>query len=255
MTSPTPPDDEFYLGYAKKIPPGIRKFLFIFVPALMLGVLLFSLVLPGLHNQYTPGKFGRAPDLQGLLLTQPVPHLVVLRPGQTAGQSQYSRYLLSGLGKTYPSDKILALAGQWVQLTGTPIYRDSQTLIAARSATPLDSPPALPVPPEAGTSLGTATLNGEILDAKCFLGAMKPGQTKIHRKCAIRCISGGVPPLFRVRNQAGDALYFVLADAKGEAVNRFILDKIADPIQIKGEVVRYDDMFVLKADPTTYKVL
>ena len=188
MTPQTPPDDEFYSGFAKKLPPGIRRFLFIVIPGIVLGALLFSLVLPGLHSHYNPGKFGGAPTLEGLLLDNPVPHLVVPRPGKTLGQTEYSRYLLAGLPKRSPDPDVLALAGQWVQLTGIPVYRDSQTLIATRGAKALESPPSLPNPPETGTSLGPATLKGEILDAKCFLGVMKPGQTKVHRKCAIRCI-------------------------------------------------------------------
>jgi len=48
--------------------------------------------------------------------------------------------------------------------------------------------------PLPSTSLGTQTLVGEIVDSKCFLGVMNPGQLTTHRACAIRCISGGVRP-------------------------------------------------------------
>ena len=34
-----------------------------------------------------------------------------------------------------------------------------------------------------------------------------------------------------------------------------ILDLIADPIRIKGEVLQYGDTFVLKADPDSYELL
>ena len=40
--------------------------------------------------------------------------------------------------------------------------------------------------------LGAVTLTGEIVDSKCFLGVMNPGNLKPHKACAIRCISGGI---------------------------------------------------------------
>jgi hypothetical protein len=48
-------------------------------------------------------------------------------------------------------------------------------------------------------SLGTQTLIGEIVDSKCYLGVMNPGALIPHRACAIRCISGGIPPVLLVR--------------------------------------------------------
>ena len=81
---------------------------------------------------------------------------------------------------------------------------------------------------------------------------MKPGQGKTHRGCAIRCLSGGVPAVFHVVNQAGQPMYFLLADQSGGAVNDRVLDVVADPLEINGEVVRYDDLYVLRADPQTY---
>ena len=45
---------------------------------------------------------------------------------------------------------------------------------------------------------GETRLKGEIYDPKCAFGAMKPGFGKPHRSCAIRCISGGVPPILRI---------------------------------------------------------
>ena len=249
------PEEEFYIGYASQLPPGIKKFLLRFIPSLILGVLVFSIVIPLVHDQFNPGKVGGDREFEGLLLTEPVPHLAVPRQGDTSSGMGYSRYLLTGRGKTAPKPEILEQAGQWVKLVGRPIYRNNQTLVATKSAEAIAPPAALSVQPAAGTSLGNFSLKGEILDAKCYLGTMKPGHTKTHRACGIRCISGGVPPVFIVRNKTGDAMYFVLADSNGKAVNSRILDMVADPIQITGEVVRYDDMFVLKADPQTYELL
>ena len=53
------------------------------------------------------------------------------------------------------------------------------------------------------TSLGVATLRGEIVDSKCYLGAMKPGDQKTHKACATLCIRGGIPPVLVERLPGG----------------------------------------------------
>ena len=103
--------------------------------------------------------------------------------------------------------------------------------------------------------LGTQTLRGEIVDAKCFLGVMKPGRGKPHRACAARCISGGVPPVLRVETAGGEFRHFLLTDEGGATVNDRVLDLVAEPIEITGEVTRRGDLLLLAADPSTYRRL
>lgn len=89
------------------------------------------------------------------------------------------------------------------------MYRDGQTLISTKSATPLETDASVSKDDLlAGESLGEFTLQGEIVDSKCYLGVMRPGNTKTHRACAVRCIAGGVPPVLLVRDAQGDAMYF-----------------------------------------------
>ena len=102
-------------------------------------------------------------------------------------------------------------------------------------------------------ALALVTLTGEIVDSKCFLGVMNPGQLTPHRACAIRCISGGCPPVLLVRQKDGPPAYFLLVSADGKPVNKQVLDMVAEPLQITGEVVRLGEMLVLKANPTTYR--
>ena len=154
--------------------------------------------------------------------------------------------------------EVLEQAGRWVKLDGTLISRNQLAVIAARSAEPLPGPPAGHSQAEAsdpgpGASLGRFSLTGEIVDSKCYPGVMKPGQGKTHRACAIRCLSGGVPAVFRVANRNGQPLYFLLADEQGRGVNDRVLDRVADPLRISGEVVRFDNLLMLKADPATYR--
>ncbi len=249
---PTSEKDEFYINYTP-LPENYQKFLVRFIPLLAIGAVIFAIVLPGLHDQFNSGRIQGTTELEGLLVAKPAPHLVVPRPGNVASNVPFSRYLLTGLGKTDPKADIVELTGQWVKLTGTIVSRNQLSVIAARSAEPIEPPADVEIAPEAGTPLGRYSLTGEILDSKCYPGVMKPGQGKTHRACAIRCISGGVPPVFRVQNDRRDVMYFLLTDTDGRAVNDRVLDLVADPVRIAGEVVQYDDMFVLEADPASYE--
>ena len=109
--------------------------------------------------------------------------------------------------------------------------------------------------PAARISLGRRTFIGEIVDSKCFLGVMNPGQLKPHRACAVRCISGGVPPVLLVRQTDGTARYLLLVAPDGQPVNQRVLDLVAEPVEITGEVERQGELLVLRADPKSYRPL
>ncbi len=69
------------------------------------------------------------------------------------------------------------------------------------------------------------------------------------RRCAF---SSGIPPVLYVRDESGTALYLLLVDLDGSAVNELVLDYVAEPIEIRGEVLRMGDQLVLRADPDEY---
>ena len=126
--------------------------------------------------------------------------------------------------------------------------------VADKSIEPIPNSPiprfndsTLPVP------LGQQTLIGEIVDSKCYLGVMNPGQLTTHRACAIRCISGGIPPVLLVHQTNGPALYFLLVSRDGRPVNKQVLDMVAEPVQITGDVERQGELLILRADPPTYR--
>jgi len=79
-----------------------------------------------------------------------------------------------------------------------------------------------PAPAEVSSTttkqIGRITLRGEIVDAKCFFGVMRPALGKVHRACAIRCLSGGVPAGLRVLDGEGHESIFPLAGKPGEAL-------------------------------------
>ncbi len=81
-----------------------------------------------------------------------------------------------------------------------------------------------------------ATLRGEILDSKCFLGAMRPGEGKTHKECAALCIAGGISPMLITRDERGTATYYLLTNSSGGAMGPEVLPLVADPVEIRGEV-------------------
>ena len=53
---------------------------------------------------------------------------------------------------------------------------------------------------------------------------MKPGEGKTHRSCAIRCIAGGIPPVFKTDSSG----YFLLVNEKNEPVSSEIVNIVGD---------------------------
>ncbi len=97
-------------------------------------------------------------------------------------------------------------------------------------------------------NLGKVTIVGEIVDSKCYLGVMNPGRSKVHRDCAARCISGGVPPAL----VTADGLY-LLAGADGRQLHAQILDLVAEKVEVSGTLLRSGETLTLWADPANYR--
>ena len=94
------------------------------------------------------------------------------------------------------------------------------------------------------------TLTGEIIDPKCYFGAMNPGFGKPHRSCAIRCIEGGVMPMLKYKNNKGGNDFAILLGVNGEPLNDKIGFAVGEPIQITGELSKVDNwkIIYLKVD-------
>ena len=253
-----PRDGDFFVGYLPKAAAGLARFLKPRVLGLVALSATLAVLVTASQRPFSKAafEFGETRDFEGWVQLIPYPTLLVERPGSSA--ERYSRYLLVNPGKFGAGETLADYDGKHVRLSGTLVYRDDRTMIEllpetvqiAGQDTPLGSDTAA-----WGTSLGSHTFRGEIVDSKCFLGVMKPGNLKPHRACATRCISGGVPPVLLVRREDGTALYLVLTGEDGGAVNEDVLDLVAEPVEITGEVLRYDDLLLLRADPAGFERL
>jgi hypothetical protein len=248
--------DEFYIGWEAKAAPGIGKTVHKVVIAVLALALLVSVVLAVSQRMIGVSVFewGNHKTFSGILQATPYPHLLVPRPGNADGRLSFSTYYLVAPWKFgLKPEAIAAFDGKSVSLNGTLIYRGNQTMIEvvpdSIQATNADAVGALP----RTMPLGKQTLVGEIVDSKCFLGVMNPGQLTPHRACAIRCISGGVPPVLLVRQKDGPAIYFLLVSSDGKAVNKQVLNMVAEPVEVTGEVEHQGELLILRADPATYR--
>ena len=248
--------EEFYIGWEKKAAPGISKAVRRAVIMVLVLALLVPVVLALSQRMIGVSVFewGNHKTFAGVLQATPYPHLLVPRPGNAGSQQHFSTYYLVAPWKFgLDNDAIAPLDGKSVSLKGTLIYRSDQTMIEvvpdSIQATNVALAGALPQT----MSLGKQTLTGEIVDSKCFLGVMNPGQLTPHRACAIRCISGGVPPVLLVRQKDGPAIYLLLVSTDGKPVSKQVLDLVAEPVEITGEVERQGELLILRADPATYR--
>ncbi|MGH7701507.1 MAG: hypothetical protein ACREMO_00285, partial [Gemmatimonadales bacterium] len=178
---------------------------------------------------------------------------VVGRPGAAPASS---RYLLSLPGKHGAAPAVRGLEGRLIRFDGRLLFRGNLVMVEMLRETVNPKTSVFPAPaPVQVEDLGVLTLRGEIIDSKCYIGIMNPGNTKPHRDCAVRCISGGLPPMLAVRDSLGPVIHLLLVDERGAAVNRQVLGMVAEPVEITGRVVRTDDLLTLYADPETYRRL
>jgi hypothetical protein len=110
----------------------------------------------------------------------------------------------------------------------------------------------------------TVTLRGEIVDSKCHLGVMVPGEGKTHKDCASLCLRGGIPPALLVRDREGRSALLLLLTPAGDPVGPEALLRLAgEPVEVTGAIVRAvtpraaspAGWPALRTDPSTWRPL
>ena len=216
-------ESEFYVGYLP-MPAGLKRTIRRVVMALgVVSALVAAILIAGQHPfANATFEFQQYCEFRGTLIAEPYPALAI--PGQGAP------WLLVGPGKHGVAD-MGRFDGRDVTLTGERIIRGDDHMLEIKGQ-PIAFPGAaasrLP-----DVELGEVQLTGEIVDSKCYFGVMNPGAGKVHRDCAARCMSGGIPPAFLVRDSNGQTETLLLANW-----NRDLLHHIAEPVTIRGRLVR-----------------
>ncbi len=258
--------NEFYIGYIPKAPKGIAWFVIAFVVILFVVMGGVSYFLSTSHDHITNGtyEYGELTEVKGVIRMEPVPHIRILADSEGKVGKNIMLIDFGKFGARTSVEKMQKKIGAniseyEVTIRGTLVYQDGFTLMeltekenALLSHEKLDNAIRYKVYP---TTMINKTLTGEIVDAKCYFGSMKPAQSKPHRSCAILCISGGIPPVFVVQTPENTAEYYILKGLKGEDINEEVLDFVADATNIQGMVTELDEWNILYIDPQKIKRL
>ena len=148
------------------------------------------------------------------------------------------------------------LNGKKLTIEGNLIYYNGKTLMQITDEEKVSLVDNSVTPFPSGQEITQMVFQGEIIDPKCYFGVMKPGKGKIHRSCAVRCISGGIPPVFATTDGNNVAKYFLLTDVNGNPINQEVLPFVGQPANIAGMVEKLgDDWFVIKTDINQIELL
>ncbi len=246
-------DGGFYVGYLPRSPADVARSTRVLAVLAIAAPLLAGGLVAAAQSSWQPGVFelGTLRELRGTYVQTPVPHLALRRPGAEAGSS---RWLLVRPGKFGADPAWAELDGQEVELRGRLVHRAEATMVEVvpESLRWLGGTQSSTQPPIA---LGPVRLLGEIVDSKCWLGVMNPGNLRTHRACASLCIRGGIPPILVVRDNYGGSAQLLLVGPAGEALNEAVLPLVARPVEVVGEVERLDGLLVLRAEPSAIRPL
>lgn len=274
--SETPPplsvheEDPFYVGYLS-LPGTHRRFLKWVVPALLWALVFLGFVM--VWPQRSPGtgvwETGQPIEREGLLIASPYPMLIEVSDGQIAGARVT---LLTEMGKRGASERCAPFDGSIVTIRGYRLHRDGREILelvpdsdAFTPRTDQSGSPALAagarallLPPLDGAP-GSITRRGEILDSKCYLGAMKPGDGKQHKACAMLCIRGGIAPLFyptdaHSLSPSASRRYALVLSNSGGPLDEATLTLVGEQIDLVGAPGRIGDLDILFVQPGASRV-
>jgi sulfoxide reductase heme-binding subunit YedZ len=262
----SPREDPFFIGWNSKTGKTFTRRAFRFGMLAAGGALALALVFT--FSQHKISRFQQDYDhaqiLEGWLTNDPVPVLGIPEGKDAQGNPVFTTVLLvDGLKHGAKELVTRALQGKpftYVKITGYGLDRQFISCGPAESSTPMCTgvglggiphfpilevadglhsitPAGSPVagPPQAADPGKTVEVRGEIIDPKCYFGAMNPGEGKAHRSCAIRCISGGIMPCIKYYENCL-LHYAVLVGNGGGAMNQAVLPYVGEPVRIRGRL-------------------
>jgi hypothetical protein len=250
-------DDPHFIGWLP-MPKVFARFLLPVAIGATVGLAAVAAVVAWGQPSPGDGKWEeKTTTLVGVVYTDPYPMIRVPGDDPTAPPRTM---LLVGEGKVGVNVRVAALHGLAVQVQGTRLERAGWRMLEVADApdalTPADLSEAEQFRLRRSTPhpRGRVKLRGEIVDAKCYLGAMKPGEGRTHRGCALLCLKGGIPPLFISRSEeTGPAIYLVASESGGAATDS-LLDLAGLPVEVEGAIEEYGDLSVIRVGQASHTV-
>jgi hypothetical protein len=227
-------NDDFYIGYEPIMPARFVGLIRLAAIGFVLLALTVSGALVLAQSRFATAtfEFGQTRTFEGRIVEYPYPALLVSEPSASV-----TAYWLVGPGKHGAFEYVKGRDGQMVRVAGSLIERDRDRMIELQSREALVSISSREQSPlEPLRSLGPIVLQGEIVDSKCHLGAMKPGEGPTHRDCAVRCLLGHITPMFLPRDSASIGR-LALVDPDGRPMTESLETVAARPVEIHGELL------------------
>lgn len=228
----------FFVGYLP-IPGERKRSSWLIGGSLAIVALTFGVLLSLGQTTASKGTWviSETRVVEGLMSLDPYP---VIHTGEQS-------VLLVRPGKSSAEDLVAPYAGQFVRVSAIPIERGGWLMLEVGSDTQIEAIDAIDGVSKPAIVAGKeVAMSGEIVDSKCFLGVMKPGAGKVHRACAAMCLTGGMPPMLVVTDDAGDRFGYMLVGDAGESVSKRLVPDVAVPVTVSGRLQTRGDLTYLE---------
>lgn len=250
--------DEFFVGWSGKPPKsyaskGKQFFFGCLILCLLIGVLFVTNQEKYIDSEY---EYGILQERTGHLVENPVWGLRVEEEGKIV------TIPIVGFGKMGPYPTLTKMMETHDLKEGTRVtlrgmlthYQEKYLMELTEGENSLVAVGELTMLAKKIEMKGQKTLEGEIVDPKCFFGVMNPAFKAVHRSCAIRCISGGMPPLLAIRENGAFVDYYFIHGEGMKSITNEILPYIGIPVKVSGQVFRYDDWNSIVIDPADLQI-
>lgn len=238
-------NDDFYVGYLDQSPPALARQTRRVVLLLAVLVVGLAAVFAARQTPAEPGmfEFGVKRTFEGVLHESPLP---ILRSVSASGA--VTNYLLVGAGKHGLPAFARGHDGQRVRFNGSLVHKDTGVMVeltdqksfAVLGRAAAEQRPAQEV-------IGEVSLTGELVDTKCYFGVMRPATGKVHRACAVRCLSGGVPPGLLLRDDEGNGVVVMLTGRTGAPLE-FDIQWVARLVEATGRLTLREGILQLEVE-------
>ncbi|MEM1166772.1 MAG: hypothetical protein AAGI30_10840 [Planctomycetota bacterium] len=231
---------QLYVGYLP-MPPRVRTFVRVVAPVILWGLFAISAVCAWHLRDVGDAVWESATSTwTGTVVIEPYPMLITTDDsGETVAMPVVSDIKFGEHERLGPHD------GTVVELTGWRLARERREMISLvpddTAIRPLGGVPSMPE----RSVVGEVAIVGELVDGKCYLGAMKPGDGKAHKACAIQCIESGLPMMLAPVDTS-QPLVLVTGWRDQPIWEAQIRDLVAQPVVVRGAMSEIAGLGILE---------
>ncbi len=237
---------DFFVGWDARVPARLARFVLGVAAVAICAMLLLALAL-GRAVDAGAGEIVGEVAISGILEIKPYPYL---RAPPDAAHPAGHVVLLAGDGKYGIGVGNEKFAGHAIEARGALVKRGDLDMMIVSPGDGLRPAAVSVLNTSEPIGLGRWRVSGEICDGKCTAGIMRPGAGVAHKACATLCVSGGVPPVFVATSPVEGAEFMLLAAADGGPAPAVMLDLIAIPVTLEGDIERRGDVAIFRVDWT-----